>query len=202
MRQIRTAALSRHTAPAFVLLAGPELMQLRKLNDFAFRLFLELLAMADFTTGHVWTTYPVLVALLDFDRTPKAHAVPKPTQQRLRTALQSLIDLDLVKDMDRQRNERAGGLFFRVNGRGRISASNGMSNTMSNTHKKPAKQATVRVAEHRTLDEQHDEHTRVQKRDIPPKSPSLSTAPGPSRYVLESRAIVAAAKARRTGATP
>lgn len=188
VKQIRTAALSRHKAPEFFMPKGLEVIQLRRLDDFAFRLFIELVGMADFATGRIATTYAVLIALLDFDQAPKAHAKPKPSKQRIRTALQALSELHLIKDMDPQRNERAGGLFFRVDPRGRISAVNVMSNTMSNTVKKPAKRATARVPASRPLDEQPDQHTRVQERDLSPLPSFLSTAAQPSRTVLAMRA--------------
>lgn len=196
---VRKAALSRHTAPAFSICAGLETLQLRRLDDFAYRLFHELLTLADFTSGQIRVTYAVLISLMDFDRTPGAHAKPLPTKQRLRTAIEALCELKLIRELDRQRNERAGGLFFRVAPRGGISAANERSNTGSNTPRKPAKQATARVPAMRAPEEQHEEPTRVQERALPSKSPSLSTVSKPSKYVLESRAIVAATKARRAG---
>lgn len=198
MKQVRTAALSRHTAPEFFMPKGLEVIQLRRLDDFAYRLFIELVGMADFTTGRIATTYAVLIALLDFDVTPKAHTKPKPTKQRIRTALDQLSELKLIKGMDPQRNERAGGLFFRVASRGRISPSDAMSNTMSNTVKKRAKPATARVSKARPVDEQHDEHTRVQENSLTPLPPSLSTDAKPSRAVMAMRAKLRP----RAGGTP
>lgn len=174
MKQIRTVALSRHRAPDFALVFGLELLQLRKLSDLAFRLFVELAAMSDFTTGDVRTTYPLLIALLDHDRTPKAHATPRPTLQRIRTALAELAALNLVRSLDPKRNARQG-LFFRVSARGWNRLSNGMSNTMSNTARTAGERATKRVPAVSTPDEQHNEQQRVQERITTPLPPLLST---------------------------
>lgn len=198
MKQIRTAALSRHTAPEFFMPKGLEIMPLRRLDDFAYRLFIELVGLSDFATGRIATTYAVLIALLDFDQAPQAHRKPKPSRQRIRTALQSLLELHLIKGWDPLRNERAGGLFFRVQPRGRISAPDVMSNPLSNPPKKRAKRATARAAEARPLDEQPDEQPRVQERDLSPISPSLSTAHKPSRTVLAMKAKLRP----RAGGTP
>lgn len=186
---LRQAALSRHTAPAFVLVAGLELMQLRKLGDLPFRLFIELLAMADHVTGRVQTSYAVLLSLLDFDQAACAHADDKPTPRRVRTALEHLISLGLVK-VDRIRNEKAKGLFLKVNGRAGISASKGMSDRLSDRPRKAAKPATARVSANRGGDERQTERQGVQEKDLSP-TPLLSTAAAkPSRTVLEMKARV------------
>lgn len=198
MKPIRTAALSRHSAPPFVLLGGLELMQLRKLTDLAFRLYVELLAMADHATGRVATSYAVLLALLDFDQLPGAHAMPKPTQQRLRTALQSLIDLHLVR-VDRIKNEKAKGLFLRVDTRASIGASKETNNRRSNRPEKPKKPTTARVYKESPPQEQQTEQQGVQEEYISPLPPLLSTGgPAPSsRYVQRVKAEIEAKRAAR-----
>lgn len=180
--QVRTAALSRHSAPDFLMCHGLELLQLRKLNDFAFRLFIELLAMCDFATGQVRTSHAVLISLMDFDRAPQAHATLRPTKRRIQGALQMLLELRLIFDLDSFRNEQQGGLFFRVLERGRIGRSDGMSVPMSVPPKKRAKQAPARPAANRTNDEGTDERTGVQERKLSPKSPLLSTGEGAANH--------------------
>ena len=178
MRQIRSAALSRHTAPDFVLQHGLELIQLRKLDDFAFRLFIELCAMADFMTGYVRTSHPVLIALLDFDQAPRAHFKLKPTKRRLRTAFDELCSLNLVRDFDKKRNEAMGGLFFRVANRQRMSAPATMSAPMSAPQKKRRshRENSASIADERT-----DERTGVQEKNSLSYSPLLSTGPTASK---------------------
>lgn len=121
MKQIRTAALSRHKAPRFVLLDGLDLIQVRKLSWLCRSLLIELVAMADHLTGAVSTSYAVLEALLDFDLAPTANDAPKPTRDRIRGALDDLVLMRLVK-VDRARNEKERGLFLKVKSRVGISA--------------------------------------------------------------------------------
>jgi len=198
VKQIRTAALSRHSAPAFVLLGGLELMQLRKLGDLAFRLFVELLALADHATGRVDTSYAVLLALLDFDQAHGAHAATKPTLQRVRTALEALIALQLVR-VDRIKNEKAKGLFLRLPSRAGISTPDARSNRLSNRPQKAAKPATARVSKERPMGEQQTEQQGVQENSLSPLPPSLSTGqPAPSsRYVQKLKREIEAKRAAR-----
>jgi hypothetical protein len=108
----RTASLSRHTAPNFVMLGGSELIALRKLPTLAGRLFLELLAMADHATGAIRTSYAVLLALVDFDQVQCAHAPDKPTLKRIRTAIDQLEQARLLA-RDCVKNEKQQALFLR-----------------------------------------------------------------------------------------
>lgn len=171
-------------------------MQLRKLGDLPFRLFVELLAMADHVTGRISTSYAVLLALLDFDQVPCAHAAEKPTQKRVRTALEHLASLGLVK-LDRVKNEKAKGLFLKVQTRAGISVSDPMKGSMSGRPRKAAKQATARVPASRPLDERQTERQGVQEGSLSPLPPSFSTDAKPSRAVLEMRSRV-----KRAGGTP
>lgn len=179
MKQIRSVAHSRHVAPEFVMLFGLELMQLRKLNDFAFRLLIELLACADFTTGRVSTTHARLIGVLDFDRVPGAHALPRATPGRINRALDELLSLRLISDLDRAENEKAKGLFFRVPGRMYFRASNAMSVGRSVGPKKGGKRATARVSGSQAPEERGTERKGVQERDLSPyplPSPQPPTA--------------------------
>lgn len=173
-------------------------MRVRKVGLLARWLFIELLAMADFTTGQIRTSYPILISLLDFDHVPGAHATPKLTARRLELALQLLCELKLIKDLDPLRNQRLGGLFFRVDGRGGISAANERSVDRSVDHRKAAKRATARVSKGRTTEDGGQERVRVQERDIPPSPPHLST-PKPTKFARDALAVIAATKARRAG---
>jgi hypothetical protein len=187
VRQIRTAARSRHTAPSFILLAGLELMQLRKLGDLAFRLFIELLAMADHVTGQVSTSYAVLLALLDFDQVACAHAADKPTPKRIRTALDHLVELRLVR-LDRIKNEKAKGLFLKVKSRAGISASEPRKGSMKGRPENGAKPATARSAGARPRDEGQTDGQGVQEKRLTPLPPSFSTDAKPSRTVQAMKA--------------
>lgn len=157
------------------MLGGLELLQLRKLGDLPFRLFLELLAMADHATGRIVTSYAVLLALLDFDQAPCAHAADKPTPRRVRTALEHLLELGLVR-LDRIKNEKDKGLFLKVQPRGRISAPEGMKGRLSDRPEKPAKRATARPAAFSFVDERQTERQGVQEDSLTPLPPLLSTA--------------------------
>jgi len=190
--RITTATLSRHRAPDFVMLGGLELLQLRKLGWLARALFIELLAMADHSTGRISTSYAVLAALLDFDQAPTAHQAAAPTLQRLRTALDELVALRLVH-VDRIANEKRKGLFLKVQTRAGISAPGEKSNRQSNRPARPKKQATTTTCAPTARDEQQTEQQGVQEEYFPP-SPPLSTAPPPearARLAAISRSIAA-----------
>lgn len=190
MGTIKTATLSRHTAPPFVMVAGLELMQLRKLGWLARCLFLELLALADHTTGRVSTSYAVLAALLDFDAAPQAHTTATPTQQRIRTALADLVAMRLVS-VDRIANEKRQGLFLKVQSRVGIGAPANMSNRVSNRAARPKKQDATKTYTAPARDEQQTEQQGVQEEILPP-SPPLSTS---------AEAAAARAKLRQISAT-
>jgi len=178
VRQVRTAALSRHAAPPFVMLAGLELMTLRQLSHLARALFIELLALADHVTGQGSTSWAVLCALLDFDRTPKAHAVAGATVKRLRTAMEELRAAGLVR-VDRIKNEKAQGLFFRVGTRQGLSAPDAMRGRVRGRVEKPEKPATTRGSRRRGTDEGQGEGQGVQEPNTYPLPPSLSTSTRP-----------------------
>lgn len=189
MGSIKTATLSRHRAPAFVMCAGLELIQLRKLRWLSRCLFFELLAMADHQTGRIETSYAVLAALLDFDQDPCAHVEAAPTVQRIRTALADLVGLALVR-ADRIANEKRQGLFLKVATRSGIGTPSPDSNRLSNRVPKARKQATARPAAASAPDDQQTEQQRVQEL-IPTPTPSLSTG--------SQAAAEAVARLRETG---
>lgn len=191
MQQIRAAALSRHSAPDFVMVGGLELMQLRKLPWLARALFLELLAIADHATGRVATSYAVLTALLDFDQSPGAHALDKPSTKRLRTALEQLEGLRLVA-IDRKRNEAQKGLFLSLTPRPGISAPNARKGRGSGRPENGAKRATARPAASQAPEEGQTDGQGVQDGDSSPISP-LST---------EARLDLAAAVREHAAAPP
>ncbi|MEK8027234.1 hypothetical protein [Pseudaquabacterium rugosum] len=186
-RTVRTVALSRHSAPDFVMVAGLELMQLRKLGWLARVVYIELLAMADHATGRISTSYAVLEALADFDQAPGAHSAIRPTAQRLRTALDELVSMRLVT-VDRIANEKRKGLFLRVATRVGISAPAAESNRRSNRPEKPKKQAATTVCTPTAAEEQQTEQQGVQE-EIHPPNPPPSTAPGAGRAAA--RALLA-----------
>ena len=188
---VRTAALSRHKAPDFVLQFGLELIQLRRLDDFAFRVFIELLAMADFITGQINTSHAVLIGLLDYDRTPRAHEGARASKKRLQRVFAELVALNLIFDFDTDFNERRRGLFFRVAGRRQISAPASMSVPMSVPSKKRAKPALAPATAVQGRDEGTDERTGVQEtRNSISPTPPLSTGTDHSRWVLDARAKI------------
>lgn len=172
----RQAALGRHSAPPFVMLDGIELISLRRLSDLAFRLFLELVAMDREGSGRIATTYAVLMSLLDFDQAPCAHAADKPTLKRIRTALEHLASVGLVR-LDRARNELGKGLFLRVKTREEMSAARAMKGSMRGRREKPAKQATARPSAKRGGDEGQTEGQGFQEGFSYPPTPQQSTGP-------------------------
>lgn len=194
MGHIKTATLSRHTAPPFVLVAGLELMQLRKLGWLARCLFLELLAMADHTTGRVSTSYAVLASLLDFDAAPQAHSAATPTQQRIRTALADLVALRLVK-VDRIANEKRQGLFLQVQSRVGIGSPANMINRVSNRVARPKKPDATKTYTAPARDDQQTEQQGVQDENPSPISPlSTGTEAASARAKLK---VISAGIARR-----
>lgn len=184
MKQIRTAALSRHIASPFVRLDGLELLQLRKLPNLAFRLFIELLNLDRLNTGRIETSYAVLLALLDFDQAPGAHASDKPTVQRVRTALDTLAAMQLVR-IDRIKNEKAKGLFLRVTPRTSLSASKDGINRRSNRPEKAAKPASMRPRAIHQLGEQQTEQQGIQDEVFPSISPTIHRPEGVPSAVAE-----------------
>ena len=194
MGTVKTATLSRHKAPAFVMCAGLELIQLRKLRWLSRCLFFELLAMADHVTGRIETSYAVLAALLDFDQDPCAHVEPTVSVQRIRTALDDLVALRLVR-VDRIANEKRKGLFLKVATRTGIGTSNESSNRLSNRPAAPRKRANTRVAAASTPNEQQTEQQGIQE-VIPTPTPSLSTGEAPAGAVQKLREIAAGIAAR------
>ncbi len=189
----RTASLSRHTAPNFVMLGGLELIQLRKLGHLAFRLYLELLAMADHATGRVSTSYAVLLAILDFDQVDCAHAPDKPTTKRIRTALEHLVSLGMVR-VDRVANEKRQGLFLRLPTRKSISAPGESFGRVKGRAKKAKTPDESTACSATPLDEGQGEGQGVQEEYIPPKSPSCAQPTEATRPPPE---LLAAVRARR-----
>jgi hypothetical protein len=153
---------------------GLELIQLRKLPPLAFRLFVELAAMADFATGRIETTYALLHGLLDFDQSPCAHTITKPTTKRIRTALQQLVTLRLV-NVDRITNAKRQSLFLRLPARHSISLSNEKKGRLRGRVQNGGEQATARLSKGPHPHEGQTEGQWVQEKNSPP-SPSLSTA--------------------------
>jgi hypothetical protein len=177
VKQIRSAALSRHHAPPLFIVAGLEQLQLRKLPLLARCLFLELVGMSDFTTGRIVTSYAVLEALLDWDQAPCAHAADKPTHKRVRTALQQLLDLGLVR-LDRVKNEKDKGLFLKVQKRQGLSASEGMNGRLSGRPEIQKKPRATRTCETREGDEGQTEGQGVQNGSLTPLTPLVVHSDG------------------------
>jgi len=178
VRQVRTAALSRHSAPAFVLLGGLELMQLRKLPHLARSMFFELLALADHSTGRVRTSYAVLAALLDWDAAPTANTPGKPTLKQLRGALASLASVGLVR-VDPIKNEKTKALFLRVSPRAGIGAPAEKQGREQGRPRKRDSQALARVPGPQAPEAGQTAGQGVQEKSLSPY-PLLSTATGPT----------------------
>lgn len=201
MAQIRTAALSRHAAPDFVLIAGLELMQLRKVSWLARALFSELVAMADHVSGRISTSYAVLTALLDFDAAPTANTPDRATVQRLRTALAGLIELRLVfVDTawvidSKKRDDRR--LFFELPSRVGMSAAAQMRNRERNRPPRAKKPTPTIVCAVPTPDEQQDAQQGVQEREIPPNPPLSTGSSDPAEARAQMERTKRALKARR-----
>lgn len=114
LRQVREAALSRREAPDFLPLTHHELVKLRQAPAFVRWLYVELLQRADMRTGHGRTSWPQLLALLDFDRAPTGRQrAGGVTLRQARDAFDELQTLGLVA-RDKSRNEAQGFLFFHV----------------------------------------------------------------------------------------
>lgn len=170
MKHVRSASSSRLTAPAFIVLSRFETLQLRKLPWIARALFMELLSLANFVTGRINTSYAVLEALLDFDLAPTAHDVPKPSQRRVRSALEDLIALDLVS-VDRIKNEKAKGLFLNVKSRAGISASVRKRDRLSDRPLNDANLDLARPARERPPRVRQTERQGVQEKGFIPDTP-------------------------------
>ena len=183
MRTVRTAALSRHRAPAFVMASGLELIQLRKLSWVARVLFFELLALADHATGRISTSYAVLAALLDVDQAPTAHTHDAPTLKRLRVALASLESVGLVRS-DPIANEKKKALVLRVSPRGGIGTPSENQGRQRGRPERAKKQAPTTPYAQTGPVEGQTEGQGVQENNSPP-TPSVSTGPADARRALQ-----------------
>lgn len=125
MHIVRTAAHARNSAPPFAVVAQQEFIKVRQLPAWARWLFLELVAMSDFKTGAVSTSYAQLVALLGCDQPQTGgRRLDEPTLKQVRTGLDWLVAMNLIA-RDSERNEKQGHLrIFIVQVRASVSASN------------------------------------------------------------------------------
>lgn len=196
MKHVADAALSRHRAPDFVILAGLELMQLRKLSWLARAMFPELLALADHIDGKVSTSYAVLNALLRPDQPEAGPRLDAPTIKRLRGALDELVALRLVR-IDRIKNEKAQGLFLRVPSRVGISASARKQGREQGRDRKPTDQALERPSAKRPPRTGQGTGQGAQEEKINSPTPQLSTAPQHVREHLAGLRKTLAAKHSR-----
>jgi hypothetical protein len=117
-----TVAHARQSAPLFLQLAQAEIKQLRQLQPWVRWLYVELVALSDFTTGLLSVgsdprvSYAKLAALLAHDQTPGAHAVAPPSHDQIRRGLETLEGMGLVS-RNTVANEGARALFLAVEGR-------------------------------------------------------------------------------------
>jgi hypothetical protein len=121
---VRTAALSRQEAPQFAALMDDEVIALRLLPAWVRWLYLELVAMSDFKTGHIYTSYARLASLLDCDQpTQGGKRLDVPTIKQIRTALDTLDRMQLAL-RDKAGNEEKRELKILVRPRQGLGASN------------------------------------------------------------------------------
>lgn len=183
MKHVGDASLSRHRAPDFLIVAGLELMQLRKLSWLARAMFTELLALADHIDGKCSTSYAVLGALLRPDQPAAGPRIDAPSLKRLRAALSELDAVRLVR-LDRIKNEKAQGLFLRVPTRAGISTSTKKQGRELGRVRKPADQALARPSAGQPPRIGQGIGQGVQEEKINSPSPQLSTAPTDIRALL------------------
>lgn len=119
---IRTAALSRQEAPTFAALMDDEVIALRLVPAWVRWLYLELVAMSDFKTGLIYTSYARLASLLDCDQPERGRRLDTPTIKQIRTALDTLNTMNLAL-RDRKGNEDKRELKIFVRPREGFSAS-------------------------------------------------------------------------------
>lgn len=124
MKLVRTAALSRHEAPQFAALMDDEVIALRLIPPWMRWLYLELVAMSDFKTGLIYTSYARLASLLDCDQPERGKRLDVPTLKQIRSALDTLNDMQLAL-RDRAGNEEKRELKIFVRPREGFSASSG-----------------------------------------------------------------------------
>lgn len=123
LKLVRTAALSRHEAPQFAALMDDEVIALRLLPAWVRWLYLELVAMSDFKTGLIYTSYARLASLLDCDQpTQGGKRLDTPTIKQIRTALDTLNTMNLAL-RDRAGNEEKRELKIFVRPREGLGAS-------------------------------------------------------------------------------
>ncbi len=96
LKIVRTAALSRTEAPQFAALMDDEVVALRLVPPWVRWLYLELVAMSDFKTGRIFTSYARLASLLDCDQPERGKRLDVPTLKQIRTALDTLNKMNLA----------------------------------------------------------------------------------------------------------
>lgn len=116
MKVVRTAALSRHEAPQFAFLTDEEIIALRLVPAWMRWLFLELVAMSNFKTGVIYTSYARLASLLDCDQPERGKRLDVPTIKQIRSALDTFNTMGLAL-RDRAGNEEKRELKILVNPR-------------------------------------------------------------------------------------
>jgi hypothetical protein len=120
---VRSVALSRQEAPQFTALMEDEVVALRMLPGWVRWLYLELVAMSDFKTGLIYTSYARLASLLDCDQpTQGGKRLDVPTIKQIRTALDTLNRMNLAL-RDRAGNEEKRELKIFVRPRQGLGAS-------------------------------------------------------------------------------
>lgn len=122
MKLVRTAALSRLEAPQFAALTDEEVVALRLVPAWVRWLYLELVAMSDFKTGLIYTSYARLASLLDCDQPERGQRLDVPTLKQIRTALDTLNRMNLAL-RDRAGNEEKRELKIFVRPRDGLGAS-------------------------------------------------------------------------------
>jgi hypothetical protein len=178
MRKVREAALSRATAPDFLPLTHHEIVRLRLVPAWVRWLYLELLCCADLRTGRGKTSWPRLLACLDFDRAPTGRQrAGGVTLRQARDALEDLAELGLVA-RDKARNEAQGFLFFHVQPRTGFSApahSSGRGSGRAVAPQKPGKTRDKPVTDAGVPAGVRAGGSGVNSYPLPPTDPKLST---------------------------
>lgn len=107
--------LSTIRCPEFIILKQAELTKLLNVvhDGLATRLYMLFLNMSDFKTGEVITSYADLMSLCTPPKPEKGRPGKGPTYKQVRTSIEQLITVDLVK-RNADKNEAQGMLRLYV----------------------------------------------------------------------------------------
>jgi hypothetical protein len=129
---VKVAKAHAYTTPGSIapLVTPDECARLFTLPALAFKLFVCLVHVVDFKTGHGHTGYPELIAMLTPAQPERGRPVEVPTRDQVKHMLRRFIDLGLIA-RDKAMSEARGNIIFHMQPRSWASVSNELAARVS-----------------------------------------------------------------------